>query len=206
MGTHPIFESDFDCLTEMNVSAEYVSTDCEYVSYSAQKEIEAILSWYRNWREEERSEFVRTVSTLIQPQIDHILQVFDNIKIEKTWSAPNIFSCQMKLLRDWWRVWAGEEKKFFQLQLSANLTGSDLAELKKILNMLATLHYFRTLRIFFFAPQCRQKISLLVVTFCRFFVNFSKNFSGYSKFFEIFFRCLCRICRALHFSRLNKVN
>jgi hypothetical protein len=117
----------------MNVSAEYVSNDCEYVSYSAQKEIEAILSWYRNWREEERSEFVRTVSTLIQPQIDHILQVFDNIKIEKTWSAPNIFSCQMKLLRDWWRVWAEEEKKFFQLQLSANLTGSDLAELKKSL-------------------------------------------------------------------------
>ena len=37
----------------------------------------------------------------------------------------------MKLLRDWWRVWDQEERKFFEGQLGSNLEESDLVELRQ---------------------------------------------------------------------------
>ena len=53
------------------------------ISYSAKKEIEAICSWYINWRKDERKEFIHQVAKLVNPQVDDLLSVLDTIKIEK---------------------------------------------------------------------------------------------------------------------------
>jgi len=118
----------------MNVNYES-DENLGLISYSAKKEIEAVCSWYRNWRGDERKEFCHTVAKLIAPQVDDIMSVLGNIKIENTWSAPNIFSCQMKLLRDWWRLWDSVERKFFEVQLGTHLDEDDLIELRKSLTV-----------------------------------------------------------------------
>ena len=41
----------------------------------------------------------------------------------------------MKLLRDWWRVWQSEERKFFEIQLGTNVDEVDLIELRKSLTV-----------------------------------------------------------------------
>ena len=57
--------------------------DEDYISYNARKEMEAILSWYAGWKENEKQNFLKTLKTLIQPSIDDLLGVMETCKIEK---------------------------------------------------------------------------------------------------------------------------
>lgn len=91
--------------------------DDDYISYTARKEMEAIVSWYQGWKENERLHFLKTLKTLVQPSIDDLLGVMGDCKIENNWSAPNVFACQMKLLCDWFRMWDAEERSVFQIKL-----------------------------------------------------------------------------------------
>lgn len=107
--------------------------DEDFISYNARKEMEAILSWYAGWKENEKQNFLKTLKTLIQPSIDDLLGVMETCKIEKydlffilhlrvkikfsNWSAPNVFACQMKLVCDWFRLWDAEERNMFQFKL-----------------------------------------------------------------------------------------
>lgn len=67
----------------MNVLSYESDESIGIISYSAKKEIEAVCSWYRSWRSDERKEFVRQVAKLVNPGIDDLLSGLDNIKIEK---------------------------------------------------------------------------------------------------------------------------
>merc|ERR1712131_55686 len=40
MGTHPIFESDFDCLTQREKTAKMVNSQMEFILQNMQKELE----------------------------------------------------------------------------------------------------------------------------------------------------------------------
>ena len=53
------------------------------IGYNAQKEMEAIISWYRGWKENERNTFLQTLKGLIAPQIDDLLGGFGHCKIQK---------------------------------------------------------------------------------------------------------------------------
>ena len=66
----------------MNVS-NCDDSGCEYISYSAKKEIEAVCSWYHHWKREERTQFVLQVAKLVNPNVDDLLSILGNIKIEK---------------------------------------------------------------------------------------------------------------------------
>jgi len=94
----------------------------DYISYNARKEMEAILSWYAGWKDNEKLNFLKTLKTLIQPSIDDLLGVMETCKIENNWSAPNVFACQMKLVCDWFRLWDAEERNMFQFKLK-NILG-----------------------------------------------------------------------------------
>jgi len=89
----------------------------DYISYNSQKEMEAITSWYSGWKDTEKHLFIQTLQQLVNPSIDDLTGDMVGCKIQRDWSAPNIFTCQMKLLRDWFRLWDLDEKKAFECRL-----------------------------------------------------------------------------------------
>ena len=52
------------------------------IGYNARKEMEAILSWYMSWKEQERTVFLQTLKGLVTPQIDDLLGSFNSCKIQ----------------------------------------------------------------------------------------------------------------------------
>ena len=54
-----------------------------FIRYNTQKEIEAILSWFQNWKENEKFNFLQNFKNLIRPDITDIMNQVNNIKIER---------------------------------------------------------------------------------------------------------------------------
>ena len=52
------------------------------IGYNAQKEMEAILSWFLSWKEPEQCVFLQTLKGLIRPQIDDLMGSFGQCKIQ----------------------------------------------------------------------------------------------------------------------------
>ncbi|CAG5105341.1 Oidioi.mRNA.OKI2018_I69.chr1.g2043.t1.cds [Oikopleura dioica] len=89
------------------------------------QQIDSICSWYGSWTENERRRFLEGLAKLIRPSLDDIMNSLGGIKMTNEWSAPDVFTCQMKLLRDWWNLWDQNERQVFEEHLNELLTDED---------------------------------------------------------------------------------
>jgi len=89
------------------------------------QQINSVCSWYGCWSEEQRKVFIESLPKLLRPNLDDIVNSFGNIKMTNAWSAPDVFTCQMKLLRNWWNLWDCEERQAFEEHLNAILSNEN---------------------------------------------------------------------------------
>jgi hypothetical protein len=47
------------------------------------QQIDSVISWYGSWSEEQRKLFLESLSKMIRPNLDDILNSFGNIKMTK---------------------------------------------------------------------------------------------------------------------------
>ena len=53
------------------------------VSVKNVQQIDSVLSWYGSWSEEQRKFFLENLSKMIRPNLDDIMNSFENIKMTK---------------------------------------------------------------------------------------------------------------------------
>ena len=81
-----------------------------------------LLSWFSNWSELQKTDFVPVLASRMKagkagPAVNGDLA--DGIKAMDTNSdrPPSLFSCQVKLFRDWFGGWSDDQKNYLTLRL-----------------------------------------------------------------------------------------
>merc|ERR1712035_136115 len=81
MGTHPIFESDFDCLTERKKTAKMVNSQMEFILQNMQKELEGQVEKVSKCNKE-RDTIGKAIGNL-EAQLSETKVVLDELNILK---------------------------------------------------------------------------------------------------------------------------
>lgn len=60
-----------------------MNNNSKLVSVKNVQQIDSVISWYGSWSEEQRKLFLESLSKMIRPNLDDIMNSFGNIKMTK---------------------------------------------------------------------------------------------------------------------------
>jgi len=80
-----------------------------------------LLRWFNDWSELQKADFVPVLASRMKAGKEGLINgdVADGIKAMDTNSdrPPSLFSCQVKLFRDWFGGWSDDQKNYLTLRL-----------------------------------------------------------------------------------------
>ena len=118
----------FQCFTrDIKVAGEASSSPLSLaaaahtvLSTSIDQEQTCTLDWYRNWNSQQREEFLKfLVEKVVPAKVSTLLDAMASFDTSMEHQAPNIFTCQMRLLDQRFRAWNDQQRNIFLHRLES---------------------------------------------------------------------------------------
>lgn len=86
---------------------------------NADGQINYFLSWFNEWTELQRSDFVPVLSSKFSscPDINGLSSHFQSLNGNGGSTPPSLYQCQIKLFNDWFSGWSDDQKNYLTLRL-----------------------------------------------------------------------------------------